>query len=166
MSSTTIYLSLGSNLGDRSGNLRRAIAALPGKGVQVNRVSSFYETEPVDYREQPWFVNCAVEAETELEPPALMRALREIETEMGSRKEFPSGPRLMDLDILLYGQEVIETPGLKVPHPRMHLRRFVLAPLAEIAPEAVHPALGRSAADLLAGVEDSCVVRRVEGSSS
>jgi 2-amino-4-hydroxy-6-hydroxymethyldihydropteridine diphosphokinase len=153
-------------VGDRAENLRRAIAAMEEHGARVLRVSSFYETEPVDYTEQPWFVNCAVEAETQLDPLPLMRALRRIESEMGSRKLVPRGPRLIDLDILLYGQETITLPELQVPHPRMHLRRFVLEPLAEIAPLAVHPALKRTAADLLAGVGDSSVVRRVEGSSS
>ncbi len=158
---SSVYLSLGSNLGDRAENLRRAIAALPGKGVKVRRVSSFYETEPVDYTEQPWFLNCAVEAETGLVPLELLRALRGIETESGSRKEIPRGPRLLDLDILLYGDESVKTPELEVPHPRMHLRRFVLAPLAEIAPQAMHPVLKRTAEALLADLADRSVVRRL-----
>jgi 2-amino-4-hydroxy-6-hydroxymethyldihydropteridine diphosphokinase len=155
----TIYISLGSNVGERAENLRRAIAALPLNGMQVKRVSSFYETEPVDYLEQPWFLNCVVEAETELQPLPLIRALRGIEGEMGSRKEFPRGPRLIDMDILLYGQEILNLPELQIPHPRMHLRRFVLVPLAEIAPRVVHPVLGVSAADLLARAVDNSVVQ-------
>src|SRR5258707_10851176 len=133
------YLSLGSNVGDREGNLRAAINELPHAGVAVTRVSSFYETEPVDLREQPWFLNCAVEAETNFDAAMLLRALREIETKMGSQKLVAKGPRLIDMDILLYGAETIDTPELQVPHPRMHLRRFVLVPLAEIAPVVVHP---------------------------
>ncbi len=154
-----IYLSLGSNVGDRASNLRRAIAALAEKGVRVRRESSVYETEPVDYLEQPWFLNCVVEAETELAPLPLMQAMRQIEAEMGSRKEVPRGPRLMDLDILLYGEEKISLPELEVPHPRMHLRRFVLVPLAEIAPLAMHPVMGVSTAELLARATDGSIVR-------
>ena len=136
---TTIYLSLGSNLGEREGNLRAAIAALPAAGVRVGRVSSLYETEPVDYLQQPWFLNCVVMGETEGAAEELLRRLREIEMRMGSKKEFAKGPRLLDIDILLYGDETIDTPELQVPHPRMLERKFVLAPLAEIAPELSHP---------------------------
>lgn len=156
----TAYLSLGSNIGDREANLRAAIAALAEAGVRVTCQSSIYETEPVDYLEQPWFLNCVVEGETELEAPGLLRALHEIEIRMGSKKLIAKGPRLIDLDILLYGQETIDTPELRVPHPRMHLRRFVLAPLAEIAPDFQHPTWDANVAQLLARSNDRSVVRR------
>ena len=101
-----IYLSLGSNVGDRLANLRAAIAALPGAGVSVRKISSIYETEPVDLIEQPWFLNCVVEAETNLQPLALLHALRAIEYSMGSKKLVAKGPRIIDLDILLYAEQV------------------------------------------------------------
>jgi 2-amino-4-hydroxy-6-hydroxymethyldihydropteridine diphosphokinase len=158
----TVYLSLGSNVGDRVKNLRAAIDELPHAGVAVTRVSSFYETEPVDLREQPWFLNCVVEAETHFEAIMLLRALREIETKMGSKKLVAKGPRLIDMDILLYGQETIETPELQVPHPRMHLRRFVLVPLAEIASGLKHPTWPNDVSGLLARTLDSSIVRRAK----
>lgn len=159
----TIYLSLGSNVGDREANLRSAIAALAEAGVRVIRQSSIYETEPVDYLDQPWFLNCVVQGETELEALALLHALHEIESKMGSKKLIAKGPRLIDLDILLYGQETIETPELQVPHPRMLLRRFVLVPLAEIAPDLRHPSWNATAAELLARSKDRSAVRRFAG---
>jgi 2-amino-4-hydroxy-6-hydroxymethyldihydropteridine diphosphokinase len=156
-----VYLSLGSNLGDRAKNLRDALAALRKAGIDVTRISSMYETEPVDYLDQPWFVNMALEAETELVPAALLEMLRGIETQMGSTKLIAKGPRLIDMDILLYGDEVIDIPGLHVPHPRMHLRRFVLEPLAEIAPNVRHPVLGLSVSEMLARTPDKSVVRKL-----
>src|SRR5580700_7598846 len=121
-----IYLSLGSNLGDRAANLERAIAALPDAGVRVLRRSSMYETEPVDFLAQPWFLNCVVEAETSLEPRQLLEELQSIERSFGSKKLVPRGPRIIDIDILFYGTAVIHAEGIEIPHPRLADRRFVL----------------------------------------
>lgn len=156
-----VYLSLGSNIGDRRGNLNAAIAALPGAGVQVRRVSSIYETAPVDYLEQEWFLNCVVEAQTELPALELLRMLRGIETRMGSKKLIAKGPRLIDIDILLYGAETIDSPELQVPHPRMLQRRFVLVPLAEIAQGLRHPSWRGTVEEMLAETADRSAVRRV-----
>src|ERR1700687_3945746 len=161
-----IYLSLGSNVGDREKNLTSAIAALPGAGVHVVKASSIYETEPVDYLEQAWFLNCVVEGTTALGRAAvgaleLLQELRAIESRMGSKKPFAKGPRLLDVDILLYGNECIDSGGLVVPHPRMLQRRFVLAPLAEIAPRLRHPSWQGTAEQMLAQTEDKSVVRPV-----
>jgi 2-amino-4-hydroxy-6-hydroxymethyldihydropteridine diphosphokinase len=157
-----VYLSLGSNVGNREANLRAAIDALPPAGLRVKQLSSIYETEPVDYLDQAWFFNCVVETETELPPDSLLQALRAIESQLGSQKQFAKGPRKIDLDILLYGSETINTPSLKVPHPRLHLRRFVLTPLAEIAPNLRHPAWPGDAADLLERVADPSQVKRTD----
>jgi 2-amino-4-hydroxy-6-hydroxymethyldihydropteridine diphosphokinase len=155
----TVYLSLGTNLGDRAGNLQAAMASLPKAGVHVKRMSSVYETEPVDYLDQAWFLNMAVEVKTKLVPAELLKTLRAIETKMGSKKLVAKGPRLIDMDILLYADEVIDTAELQIPHPRMQLRRFVLEPLAEIAPNVQHPVLHLSIADLLARTPDRSTVR-------
>jgi 2-amino-4-hydroxy-6-hydroxymethyldihydropteridine diphosphokinase len=157
----TIFLSLGSNVGDREGNLRAAIAALESAGVRVRRVSSLYETEPVDFLEQPWFLNCVLEGETDAPAQTLLKELRRIEARMGSRKLVAKGPRLLDVDILLYGDETVDTPELQVPHPRMTRRRFVLEPLAEIAPKLRHPSWGGTVSDLLARTQDRSEVRRL-----
>ena len=161
MSSESVYLSLGSNIGDRSAHLNAAIAALPEAGLRVQRVSSFYETEPVDYLQQEWFLNCVVEGETEVPASVLLAKLREIEARMGSKKVIAKGPRILDIDILLYGDETIATPELQVPHPRMTQRRFVLVPLAEIAPELRHPSWQGAVKGLLAATSDHSEVRRI-----
>jgi 2-amino-4-hydroxy-6-hydroxymethyldihydropteridine diphosphokinase len=158
-----VFLSLGSNVGDREKNLRTAIAALPELGVQIKKASSIYETEPVDLLEQPWFLNCVVEGETTVPPAALLKELRALERRMGSKKLVARGPRLIDLDILVYGPQSIDSPELQVPHPRMHLRRFVLAPLAEIAPDLKHPSWSGTAAQLLATTNDKSAVKKISG---
>jgi len=143
-----VYLSLGSNLGDRRANLRAAIGKLMNLG-DVLKVSSVYETEPLELREQPWFLNCVVLLQTELLPRLVLKRLLAIEQEMGRKRTQPKGPRTIDIDILLFGSATIHTPELVLPHPAMHGRRFVLAPLAEIAPDACHPLLQLTARELL-----------------
>jgi 2-amino-4-hydroxy-6-hydroxymethyldihydropteridine diphosphokinase len=156
---TLIYLSLGSNLGDRAANLERAMESLAEIGVRVLRRSSLYETEPVDLLEQPWFLNCVVEGETTLPPRELLEGLQSIERKLGSKKLVTRGPRIIDLDILFYGSVAIHEPGMEIPHPRLAVRRFVLVPLVELAPEFRHPVLCKAAAELLAATQDQSAVR-------
>jgi 2-amino-4-hydroxy-6-hydroxymethyldihydropteridine diphosphokinase len=162
MTPPLIYLSLGSNLGDRAANLNSAIAELPSVRFKVQTISSFYETEPVDYHDQPWFLNCVVVGSTDLQPVELLRGLRLIEARVGSKKAFAKGPRLLDIDILLFGHKTLDCPELQIPHPRMLERKFVLAPLAEIAPQLRHPSWTAIASELLANSSDPSVVRRLE----
>jgi 2-amino-4-hydroxy-6-hydroxymethyldihydropteridine diphosphokinase len=156
-----IFLSLGSNLGDRAANIDRAIHALPAAGVHVLRRSLMYETEPVDLLEQPWFLNCVVEGETSLTPQQLLKALQVVAGQIGPPKTIARGPRVIDLDILLYGERVIATPDLEIPHPRMAERLFVLVPLVELAPDFLHPTLQVSIRELLAVTADHSEIRVV-----
>jgi len=143
-----VYLSLGSNLGDRQVNLRNAIGRLLELG-DVLEVSSLYDTEPVEFTDQPWFLNCAVAVRTELIPREFLAGILSIEKAMGRQRIQPKGPRLIDIDILLFGAAHINTPQLTVPHPAMAERRFVLEPLAEIAPAVRVPLLKKTVRELL-----------------
>jgi 2-amino-4-hydroxy-6-hydroxymethyldihydropteridine diphosphokinase len=152
------YLSLGSNVGDRKKNLSTAIDRLGAVG-RVESISSFYETEPVEVTDQPWFLNCAVALETSATPEHLMKDLLAIEQEMGRKRIQEKGPRTIDIDILLFGDQVMNGPDLTIPHPAMHQRRFVLEPLAEIAPEAMHPLLRKTVQELLGNLVPGQAIR-------
>jgi len=145
---------MGSNLGDRAGYLRAALRELPHQGIRVRRVSSIYETEPVGLKGQPAFLNLAVKGETRLGPQALLRAVQAIEARLGRQRSVRWGPRTLDIDILFYGRRRIRRRGLQVPHPRLAERRFVLAPLAEIAPGLVHTGRRRTVRTLLRDCPD------------
>jgi 2-amino-4-hydroxy-6-hydroxymethyldihydropteridine diphosphokinase len=156
-----VFLSLGSNLGDREGNIRKALEQLPGVGVAIRRVSSFYRTEPVDFRPQAWFVNCVAEAETRLMPMQLLKAVKLVERTLGRRPAVDNRPRPIDIDILLYEDVVVRSTALNIPHPRMAERRFVLLPLRELAGNLRHPITKRSVYEMLQEAGDTSQVGRL-----
>jgi 2-amino-4-hydroxy-6-hydroxymethyldihydropteridine diphosphokinase len=156
-----VYLSLGSNQGDRVANLNEAVSRIDAFG-EVLAVSSFYETEPVEYTAQPWFLNCAVKFETEKMPKQLLAVILDLEQQMGRRRTQQKGPRTIDIDILLFGNSVIEAKDLIVPHPALHQRRFVLEPMAELAAETRHPVFKRTMRELRDALPPGQSVRRVE----
>ena len=155
----TVYIGLGSNLGDRVENLRGARERIETSGIRIRRSSSIYETEAREMLDQPWFLNQVIETETTLFPRQLLARLLMIEREMGRIRAAPKGPRAIDLDILLFGNAVVHAAGLEIPHPRMGERRFVLEPLAELAPDLRPPRGRRTVRELLAEVKDQPVRR-------
>lgn len=158
MDEPKVFLSVGSNLGDRQGNLRAALGGL-GPDVRTLAVSSLYETAPVGVTDQPAFLNLTVMADTVLTPDDLLTHLKSIEREVGRTKTYRWGPRIVDIDIIFYGDVALQTPSLTIPHPEMTGRAFVLIPLREIAPDFVHPVLKRTVRDL-AGAISAGGVRR------
>ncbi len=155
----TVYLGLGSNIGDRAVHLRAALERLSSPDLRILRISPIYETEPVDYTDQRWFLNLAAEGETELFPMQLLARVNRIERALGRLRGIPKGPRTIDIDILLYGGAVVRGERLEVPHPRMAERRFVLAPLADLAPDLRHPVLHKTIRELLDAAPPQCVRR-------
>jgi 2-amino-4-hydroxy-6-hydroxymethyldihydropteridine diphosphokinase len=153
----TAYLALGSNLGDRERNLRQAIDRLARPGLEVARCSSIYETAPLLLENQPRFLNQVIEVRTSLFPRQLLHAGFDVERQLGRRRTIPNGPRSIDVDLLLYGRVTASSPELALPHPRMTERRFVLEPLAELAPDLIHPTLRRTIAVLLAATRNQDV---------
>ena len=156
----TAYLSLGSNVGDRERHLQSAIDLLDSAGIRVIRRSSMYETEPQDLRSQAWFLNMVVEVETSLFPRQLLHAIQRIEKELGRKRMIAKGPRTIDIDIVLFGSFVVSTAALEIPHPRFPQRRFVLEPLAELAPDLRHPVSHKTVHEMLAGTRDQIVRRK------
>lgn len=156
----TVYLALGSNLGDRLANLKRAIAALSPQ-MEVKAKSHVYETPPWGFEDQPKFLNQVIQVNTYLAPEPLLKHLKRLEVTLGRKATFPNGPRLIDIDILFYDDLVLNTPSLEIPHPRLHERGFVLLPLADIAPDWVHPVLKKSVRELLASCNVSDITKLV-----
>ncbi len=156
----TAYLSLGSNSGDRLQFLKGAIRKIEeSHKISIKKVSSVYETQPVGYINQGWFLNLVLEVQTSFDPPPLLEHLLAIENQMGRKREAKCGPRNIDVDLLLYDNQLVHSDRLTIPHPQMHKRRFVLIPLAQIAPQLLHPLLKKSAPQLLESCEDKSTVR-------
>ena len=161
MAGKRAYLGLGSNLADRRHYLQRAFEEIRAGGIEVCRVSPLYETEPVGSIAQRHFLNCVAEVETECMPRQLLHKLQRIETRLGRRRGVPAGPRTIDIDILLFGNHVMDTAELTIPHPRLSERRFVLEPLRELAADLRHPVTRRTVAEMLASLSDRSHVQRL-----
>lgn len=154
------YLALGSNLVDRESFLRFAVRGLQQRGIEITRCASLYSTEPRDVQDQPWFLNTVTEANTLLDASELLLACLSVEQEHFRQRDRDKGPRTLDIDIIFYGREIIRLPGLVVPHPRFSERRFVLEPLAEIAPEFTDPVSRKTIRELLLATTDRAAVER------
>jgi 2-amino-4-hydroxy-6-hydroxymethyldihydropteridine diphosphokinase len=152
-----VYLGLGSNLGDREAMLRQAVAALDSSRLHILRESPIYETEPMDVTGQGWFLNMVAEVETDLFPLQLLHRTTKVETQLGRRRLAPKGPRSIDIDILVFGNSIVETPGLQIPHPRFRQRRFVLAPLADLVPDLRDPVTRKPVRQLLSELQGQVV---------
>jgi 2-amino-4-hydroxy-6-hydroxymethyldihydropteridine diphosphokinase len=160
-----VYLSFGSNLGSPVENIKKALGALPGAGIEVRRVSAFYRTEPVEFRQQPWFLNCVAEVATDLMPLQLLKTLQRVERELGRRRVIDKGPRTIDIDILLYENVVVQSRALNIPHEGLSHRRFVLAPLGELAANLRHPVTRRTVLEMLSETPDRSQVIRISAES-
>ena len=158
------YISFGSNLGNRLKNIKRGLQLVSrNRSITITKKSSLYETEPVGYENQGWFLNGVIEIETFVLPHKLLSLIKKVERIMGRKRRIRWGPREIDLDILLYNQRCVDTPGLIIPHPRMHERAFVLVPLVEITPRVIHPIFKKNARQLLAKLADSKSVKYFGG---
>ena len=156
------FLSLGSNLGDKAENLKHACERLSLKGLQVEKASVLYHTEPVDYKDQDWFLNQVLQVGAHVGPQQLLHFCLEVDSDLGRERRIPRGPRLIDIDVLLYDQIILNLPELQIPHPRMHLRRFVLEPLLTLAPDVLHPGLRKTISTLLEECRDPANVRKLD----
>ena len=153
-----VFVALGTNLGDRERNLALGVLGLQERGLTITARSSVYETAPVGGPAQGAYLNAVVQADTDLDAAGVLASCLDVERSVGRERSVPNAPRTLDLDLLLYGSLVVRTEGLTVPHPRLHERRFVLAPLLEIAPDAVHPVLGLTVAEMAEACPDSSAV--------
>jgi 2-amino-4-hydroxy-6-hydroxymethyldihydropteridine diphosphokinase len=156
-----VYLSFGSNLGSPVENIKKALGALPDVGIEVRRVSTLYRTEPVDFHQQPWFVNCVAEAATNLMPLQLLKTLQRVERALGRRRPTDKGPRTIDIDILLYENVVVQSRTLNIPHEGLSHRKFVLVPLGELAANLRHPVTQRTVLEMLNETPDHSQVIRL-----
>jgi 2-amino-4-hydroxy-6-hydroxymethyldihydropteridine diphosphokinase len=156
------FLSLGSNLGDKEKNLTQALTLLEKEGVEILKISSLYETQPVDFPSQPWFYNLLVEVRTKANPEAFLDLVKKIEQKIGRKRRLKKGPRIIDIDIILAERKVIRKKELKIPHPRMEKRNFVLLPFVEISPDTVHPVLNEDMKTLWEKSDDQSIVKQIK----